>query len=108
MRYRSPNRNHLSRQCVEPLISHDAIGAYWWPTDGSHTTIKAFDLSIEEMVGTKDLAFTRGVSTVAWRYEKDTVRSEQTSRTLSLTILAPGPDGEWRIIRQMWGPPLPS
>ena len=91
-----------------PVQGHDSIRAYWWPTDGSHTTITAFDLSVEELVGTKHLAFTRGVSTVAWRYEKDTVRSEQTSRTTSLTILARGADGRWRIIRQMWGPPLPS
>ena len=92
----------------QPVQGHGAIRAYWWPTDGSHTTITAFDLSVEEVVGSKHLAFTRGVSTVAWRYEKDTVRSEQTSRTTSLTILARGADGQWRIIRQMWGPPLPS
>ena len=92
----------------QPIRGHDAIRAYWWPTDGSHTTIKAFDLSVEELVGSNQLAFTRGVSTVSWRYEKDTVRSEQTSRTTSLTILARGEDGRWRIIRQMWGPPLKS
>lgn len=90
-----------------PVHGHDAIRAYWWPTDGSHTTTTAFDVSVEELVGTNQLAFTRGVSKVSWRYEKDTVRSEQTSRTTSLTILARGADGQWRIIRQMWGP-LPS
>jgi ketosteroid isomerase-like protein len=62
---------------------------------------------LDELAGTSDLAFTRGVSTVAWRYEKDTVRSEQTTRNTNLTILARGADGHWRILRQMWGPPLP-
>lgn len=58
------------------------------------------------MVGTGELAFTRGVSTVEWRYVKDTVRAEQTTRSTNLTILVRGADGRWRILRQMWGPPL--
>ena len=89
-----------------PLEGERAIRAFWWPTDGSRTTITAFDWTLDEMVGTGDLAFTRGISTVAWRYEKDTVRAEQTTRSTNLTILARGADGRWRILRQMWGPPL--
>jgi ketosteroid isomerase-like protein len=61
---------------------------------------------MDELAGTPQLAFTRGISDLAWRYEKDTLRSEQSSRNMSLTILAPGADGRWRILRQMWGPPL--
>jgi ketosteroid isomerase-like protein len=61
---------------------------------------------VDELKGTPELAYTRGVSTVGWRYQKDTVRSEQSTRSVSLTILAPGADGQWRIVRQMWGPPL--
>jgi len=89
-----------------PVIGHRAIRAFWWPTDGSRTIITAFEWTMEELRGTPELAYTRGVSTVAWRYEKDTVRSEQSTRNMSLTILAPGADGQWRILRQMWGPAL--
>jgi ketosteroid isomerase-like protein len=88
------------------VSGHSAIRAFWWPTDGSHTTITAFDWSVDELAGTPKLAYTRGVSTLAWRYERDTVRSEQSTRNMSLTILAPGADGQWRILRQMWGPAL--
>jgi uncharacterized protein (TIGR02246 family) len=84
------------------------IRAYWWPADGSHTTITAFDWTIEELSGTPELAFSRGISTVAWKYQKDTVRAERTSRSTNLTILRRGSDGSWRIVRQMWGPPLPG
>jgi len=90
-----------------PVTGRRAIREFWWPTDGSRTTITAFDWTLDELAGTPDLAFTRGVSTVAWRYEKDTVRSEQTTRSTNLTILARGAGGHWRILRQMWGPPLP-
>jgi len=91
-----------------PVEGQRAIRAFWWPTDGSHTTITAFDWTLDELTGTPQLAFSRGISTVAWRYEKDSVRSEQTTRSTNLTILARGADGRWRILRQMWGPPLPG
>lgn len=89
-----------------PVTGHRAIRAVWWPTDGSRTSITAFSWTMDELAGTPQLAFTRGISDLAWRYEKDTLRSEQSSRNMSLTILAPGADGRWRILRQMWGPPL--
>jgi hypothetical protein len=62
---------------------------------------------VDELTGTPELAYTRGVSTVGWRYEKDTVRTEQSTRSVSLTIFAPDANGHWRILRQMWGPALP-
>jgi uncharacterized protein (TIGR02246 family) len=91
-----------------PLEGVREIRAFWWPTDGSRTTITAFDWTLDELAGTPELAFTRGISTIAWRYEKDTVRAEQTTRSANLTILTRGADGRWRILRQMWGPPLPG
>jgi uncharacterized protein (TIGR02246 family) len=91
-----------------PVTGHQAIREFWWPADGSHTTITAFTWALDELDGTPDLAFTRGVSKVSWRYVKDTVRTEQTSRNTNLTILRRGPDGRWRIVRQMWGLSLPG
>jgi ketosteroid isomerase-like protein len=91
-----------------PLKGEREIRAFWWPSDGSRTTITAFDWTLDEMVGTREMAFTRGISTVEWRYEKDTVRAQQTTSSTNLTILVRGTDGRWRILRQMWGPPLPG
>ena len=89
-----------------PVAGHDAIRAFWWPPDGSRTSITSFDWTVDELAGTAELAYTRGVSTVRWRYEKDTVRSDQSTRSVTLSILVRGADGQWRILRQMWGPPL--
>ena len=91
-----------------PVEGHRAIRDYWWPTDGSHTTIRKFTWELAELAGTPELAYGRGISTVGWRYQKDSTSSEQTSRNLSLTVFARGPDGQWRILRQMWGPSLPG
>jgi ketosteroid isomerase-like protein len=91
-----------------PISGHSAIRAFWWPGDGSRTVITSFDWTFNELAGTPELAFTRGISNVAWRYQKDTLRSESASRNTNLTILTRGADGRWRILRQMWGPPLAS
>jgi uncharacterized protein (TIGR02246 family) len=91
-----------------PVKGQQAIRAYWWPADGSRTRVTGFEWVLEELSGTPQLAYGRGLSTVTWRYQKDTVRVEQTSRSTNLTILTRGKDGRWRILRQMWGPPLPS
>jgi uncharacterized protein (TIGR02246 family) len=90
----------------QPVQGHQAIRAYWWPDDGSHTKITGFTWDVAEVLGSGTLAVARGLSTVSWTYTKDTVQSAQTVRNLSLSVLARGPDGEWRIVRQMWGPAL--
>ena len=32
-----------------PVTGHRAIGAFWWPTDGSHTTITDFEWTWDEV-----------------------------------------------------------
>jgi uncharacterized protein (TIGR02246 family) len=90
-----------------PVQGHDAIRAYWWPNDGSHTRITGFTWDVAEVLGGGSLAVARGLSTVSWTYTKDTTESASTVRNLGLTVLARGTDGQWRIVRQMWGPGLP-
>jgi ketosteroid isomerase-like protein len=79
-----------------------AIRAYWWPTDGSHTTIRAFAHSVQEIGGTRALAFVRGTSELRWDYAKNGSSTSQTSRSSDMRLLARDSLGKWRIIRQMW------
>lgn len=90
----------------EPVVGQEAIRAHWWPTDGSTTRITGFTLETAEVLGGGGVAVARGLSTVSWRYQKDTVRSEQTVQNISLSVLRRSPAGDWRIARQMWGPAL--
>ena len=85
-----------------PVRGLAAIRAYWWPQDGSHTRITAFDRNVTEVDGTSDLGYLRGDATLAWRYEKDGARSAQSSRSQDLIVYRRGADGRWRVIRQMW------
>jgi ketosteroid isomerase-like protein len=88
---------------VGPLRGDSAIRHFWWPRDGSRTRVTAYQSSIDEIDGAPPLAYIRGVGTMAFTYEKDTVRLQQTSRNMALTIAAKQPDGTWRIRRRMWG-----
>jgi uncharacterized protein (TIGR02246 family) len=90
-----------------PVTGHAAIRSFWWPQDGSRTRITSFDWDIQELGGHQSLAFTRGISAVAWTYDKDTLHQISSSRSVNLSVLTRQPDGRWLISHQMWGPPLP-
>jgi uncharacterized protein (TIGR02246 family) len=87
-----------------PHVGLAAARRFWWPQDGSRTTITSYTATIDEVDGTPALAYIRGSSTLAFTYERDTVRSEGTTRTMTLTLVRKTPDGRWRIVRRMWGP----
>lgn len=86
-----------------PLATRAAIEAFWWPRDGSRTTLLAFVRAIDEIGGSGNVAYLRGSDSIAFRYEKGVQRSTQSVRTMSLALLAREPDGRWRIKRMMWG-----
>lgn len=88
---------------VGPLRGDSAIRAFWWPHDGSRTRVTAYQSTIDEIDGTPELAYIRGTGAMSFTYQKDTVRIQQTSRNMTLTIAARRPDGSWRIRRRMWG-----
>lgn len=90
-----------------PVQGDSAIRAYWWPQDGSRTKITGFTWDIDEVSGQTTHAYTRGLSTVAWTYDKDTLHQSSSSRSVNLTLMRKEADGRWLISRQMWGPALP-
>ena len=85
-----------------PVQGISAIRKYWFPDDGSRTRIDSFDRHIEEIGGTRALAFLRGTASLAWTYEKDGRKTSQASRSVDLFLLTRDPSGNWRVIRQMW------
>lgn len=86
----------------EPVRGTGEIRAFWWPDDGSTTTITRYEMTIEEVGGSGEVGWARGRAELAWVYEKDGERSEAENRTRSLTVYRRGADGAWRIARRMW------
>jgi uncharacterized protein (TIGR02246 family) len=92
---------------IRPLQGDSAIRAFWWPTDGSRTRVTQYATTVDEIGGSPPFAFVRGTGALSFIYEKDTTRLEQTSRNMTLTLVAKQADGDWRISRRMWGPLAP-
>lgn len=87
----------------EPLKGHAEIRGYWWPADGSLTTIHDYRIRIDEVEGSRDLAFLRGRGELAFTYQDASGQvSELSSRAVHLSVARRGPDGSWRIIRRAW------
>lgn len=85
-----------------PVTGLKNIEAYWFPSDGSVTKITGFDRKIEEIWGTRKLAFLRSTATLCWTYEKDGKKTAQTSRSIDLRLVTRDTTGHWHVIRQMW------
>jgi uncharacterized protein (TIGR02246 family) len=87
---------------ARPVSGRQAIRAWWWPSDGSRTRILSFGRAVDEIGGTRELAFVRATSTLRWSTTRGGTSSTQASRSADLWLVARGPDGRWRIVRQMW------
>jgi uncharacterized protein (TIGR02246 family) len=89
---------------AEPVEGLRAIRAYWWPTDGSHTRITSFTRRVQEIEGSRELAYFRGTAMLGWVYKKAGKATAQTSRSTDLVLVTPDAGGRWLIHRQMWVP----
>ena len=85
-----------------PIAGLAAIRAYWWPADGSRTTITRFERALTEVQGSSPMAYARGTATLAWRTTKGGRTTSQTSRSTDLMVYAKDSSGRWRLTRQMW------
>lgn len=86
----------------EPLHGREAARTFWWPTDGSHTKVTAFDRTIDEVDGDGDIAFVRGADSLRFTYEKDGKAQTSGMRSVTLAVVRRQPDGAWKIARMMW------
>lgn len=88
---------------IQPLVGAAAIRTYWWPDDGSETTIESYDIVIEEIDGSGSFAYLRGRGSLAFTYRDATgAVSQLTSQAVHLSVARRGSDGEWRISRRAW------
>lgn len=85
------------------LTTPDAIRAFWWPSDGSHTRILTFQRAIDELGGEGGIAWMRHTDSLTFTYAKGGTTSSLTSRSMSLAVLRRQADGAWRFSRVMWG-----
>lgn len=88
---------------VQPLIGNSAIRSYWWPNDGSETTIESYEIVVEEVEGSGHLAYLRGRGSLEFTYRDAAgAVSRLTSEGVHLSIARRAEKGSWRIVRRAW------
>ncbi len=92
---------------ILPITGREAIRNFWWPRDGSTTTILQYDDRIEEVTGTNAMAVVRSVGSLAFRWERGDQSIENTNHNRSFTILRKNADGRWLITHRMWASTAP-
>jgi len=93
---------------VHPLGSDNAIQAFWWPDNGTHTRITAFTRTVDELRGAADFAYVRGTDSIAFVIDSGASHREQSIRSMTLAIYRRQWNGAWLISRMMWGPVTPT
>jgi ketosteroid isomerase-like protein len=87
---------------LEPLRGQSAAKGFWWPSDGSHTKLTAFDRTVEEIDGAGDVAFVRGTDSLRFTYTKGASIQASAMRSVTLAVVRRQSDGTWKIARMMW------
>ena len=85
-----------------PIDSLKNIRNFWFPKDGSHTIIDHFDIQPLNIYIDRDTAVSTGISTLDWRYEKDTVKFKVSQKGIETTVYKRQKDNSWKVWRQMW------
>lgn len=93
----------LIPQGNRPVVGIESIKKFWWPADGSRTTIKTFSITTDEIGGDGDVGFVRGTFQFSFSYEDKGKINDLTNAGNYMMILKRQSDGNWRISRRMWG-----
>lgn len=89
---------------LPPAAGSAAIRAFWFPADGSRTTVTKFDHTLDEIRLDGNMAYIRGTSRLSFVYEKDgkSIVKNDVPHT-RLMIFERQDDDSWLITCNMWG-----
>lgn len=86
---------------MEPYRGANAIRGFWWPDDGSKTTVHAYTIQIEEIGGCGNMAYTVENGRLSFSYVNNDTNITKESRSYAITSYEKQ-DGTWRIVRRIW------
>jgi uncharacterized protein (TIGR02246 family) len=93
----------LKPQGNRPVEGIEAIKIFWWPAEGSRTTIKSFTITTDEIGGEGNIGYVRGTFQFSFSYEEKGKTTELTNKGNYMMIMRRQSDGAWRISHRMWG-----
>src|ERR1051326_2793426 len=84
------------------VVAIAEIKKYWSPPGGPPATIDRLDITFDQIGGNGDLAFVRGLDSVAWTITQDGATHHHSHPGTSLNVMKKQSDGSWRIQVHMW------
>ena len=85
-----------------PMDGLQKIRQFWFPKDGSITTINHFEIKLLYVHVENDTAISSGLSFLDWSYKKDTTAFSMSQKGVETTIYLRRANNKWMIWRQMW------
>lgn len=87
---------------LQPIQGHRNMRRFWWPEDGSTTTIETYETRITEVRGADSIAWAWGTGHLAFTWEKDG-QASSFSRDSTFTLVARRePGGSWKMTHRTW------
>lgn len=87
---------------MAPIKGIDRIEGYWFPKDGSITTIHTYEVELLDLQGTDSMAQSLEKGTLNFTYEKGDFTMTQTSTSHAITVYKKQKDASWKIVSRMW------
>lgn len=84
------------------LKGKDEIRRFWFPQDGSVTTIERFTNEIVYLKQSADVIVVTANSRLSWSYRLGETSLARDQEGFALTFLRRQADGSWKIWKQIW------
>ena len=93
----------ISPSSLCPIDSLSNMRQFWFPKDGSKTTVHRFEADeISMKIISKDLACTSQKTLLEWSYEKGETKMGRIQEGIELTVFRKQKNGAWKIWRKLW------
>lgn len=85
-----------------PVEGQQDMRAFWFPDDGSVTTVHRYEAQELGLTLLDDLGVTTQTTLLEWSYQKGDARMGRVQEGVATTVFRRQADGSWRIWRKMW------
>ncbi len=92
----------ISPSSLCPIDSIDNLKAFWFPNDGSKTTIHRFEAEELALKVLDTLGYSTQKTYLEWSYELGETKMGRKQEGIETTIFRKQADGSWKIWRKMW------
>ena len=86
---------------LNPIMGKKQIINFWWPNDSSVTKINDYKITVLDIDGSGNLAYTYETGKLSWSYEKADFKMSKNQQSHEITIFKKN-GGRWKIAKRIW------